>query len=179
MKHIQRFYRRIAVKKDLENKGFSDPDFMTQIMRQKREKMEESKFHIKVKTTLLTIASWAETIISIILVATIVMLIIGLIYFIIERGPTAMIEGDDIRGMLQRFFEVIICVEFVRMLIRHSVVSVIEIILFSIAREMIAEVQSPVETIVLIGALMGLMIIRKYFLLPEDKVKTKTTLDDD
>ncbi len=179
MKHIQRFYRRIAVKKDLENKGFSDPDFMTQIMRQKREKMEESKFHIKVKTTLLTIASWAETIISIILVATIVMLIIGLIYFIIERGSTAMIEGDDIRGMLQRFFEVVICVEFVRMLIRHSVVSVIEIILFSIAREMIAEVQSPVETIVLIGALMGLMVIRKYFLLPEDKVKTKTTLDDD
>ncbi len=178
MKHIRRFCRRIAVKM-IWNEEDPDQALMMQEKHQKRGKMEESKFHIKVKTTLLTIASWAETIISIILVATIIMLITGLIYFIVKQGPAAMIEGEDIRGMLQRFFEVVICVEFVRMLIRHSVVSVVEIILFSIAREMIAEVQSPVETIVLIGALFGLMVIRKYFLLPEDKVKTKTTLDDD
>ena len=135
--------------------------------------MKEKDIQAKVKQVVLKLVGWLETIISIILLVVTVLLTIGMVRYLISGGTVLFFEEENARSLVERFFELVICIEFVRMLSKHSVESVIEIILFSIAREMIAEVQSPVETLILIAALCGLMVIRKYFFIPEDKEKLK------
>lgn len=130
--------------------------------------MKDHNIQTRLKEILLKGIGWIETIISIILVITTVVMTIGLILSLINEGPGMLSENVSVRSILERFFELVICIEFVRMLSKHSVESIIEIILFSIARGMIAEVQSPIETLILIAALLGLMVIRKYFILPDD-----------
>ena len=87
---------------------------------------------------------------------------------ILIHSDGSNIASDASQQMLQYCFEIVIAIEFVRMLSKHSVSSVIEIILFSIARSMIAEHQNPGETVLLIIALLILMVIRKYLLIPGD-----------
>ena len=129
--------------------------------------MNLSQMHQKIKKILLHTVSWFETIISIILIISIVTLILHLMMILIHSDGSN-IAIDASQQMLQYCFEIVIAIEFVRMLSKHSVSSVIEIILFSIARSMIAEHQNPGETVLLIIALLILMVIRKYLLIPGD-----------
>lgn len=129
--------------------------------------MDIHQLHLKTKKLLLQIVSWFETIISILLIVSIVGLIAHLVLSMTQAGGSNFSE-DIAQKMLQYCFEIVIAIEFVRMLSKHSVSSIIEIILFSIARSMIAESQKPIETVLLIVALLLLMVIRKYLLIPGD-----------
>lgn len=129
--------------------------------------MNERNFQITLRKFLTRVISWLETLISLILILTTIALTIHLIINILHYDSSKIGDGT-MSTLLQHCFELIISLEFVRMLTKHSVSSIIEIILLSIARGMIAEHQTPTETVLLIIALLLLMIIRKYFLLPGD-----------
>ena len=129
--------------------------------------MNERNFQTTLRNFLSRIVSWGETLISIILMVTTFVLTVHLVINIFHYDPSKIGEGT-VSTLLIHCFELIIALEFVRMLTKHSVASIIEIILLSIARGMIAEHQTPEETVLLIIALLLLMIIRKYFLLPRD-----------
>lgn len=129
--------------------------------------MNERNFQANLRKFLSRVVSWLETIISLILIITTIALTVYLVMNILHYDPSQIGEGT-MSTLLLHCFELIIALEFVRMLTKHSAASIIEIILFSIARSMIAEHQNPTETVLLIVALLLLMIIRKYFLLPED-----------
>lgn len=129
--------------------------------------MNERNFQTNLRNFLSRTISWIETIISLILIITTIALTVHLTMSILHYDPSQIGEGT-MSTLLLHCFELIIALEFVRMLSKHSAASIIEIILFSIARSMIAEHQNPTETVLLIIALLLLMIIRKYFLLPGD-----------
>lgn len=129
--------------------------------------MNERNFQTTLKMFLSRTISWLETLISLILILTTIALTIHLIINILHYDASSIGEGT-MSTLLLHCFELIISLEFVRMLTKHSAASIIEIILFSIARSMIAEHQSPSETVLLIVALLILMVIRKYFLLSGD-----------
>lgn len=126
----------------------------------------------KMKEIVLKIADWLETIIAILLIITVIALGAKLI-FEMAHTDFAGLGSDTMEQMLEYCFGLVIIIEFVRMLTKHSVGSIIEIILFSIARGMIAEHQNGVETVLLIVALMIAVIIRKYLLLSGDMEESK------
>lgn len=72
-----------------------------------------------------------------------------------------------VQGQLQQFlgyaFNTIIGIEFLKMLIKHSAGSVIEVLLLAIARQLIVEHTTPLENLLAIIAVAILFIIRKYF----------------
>lgn len=129
--------------------------------------MNERNFQTTLRKFLSRVISWLETLISLILILTTIALTIHLIINILHYDSSKIGDGT-MSTLLLHCFELVISLEFVRMLTKHSAASIIEIILFSIARSMIAEHQNPIETVLLIIALLLLMIIRKYFLLPGD-----------
>ena len=85
---------------------------------------------------------------------------------------------------LRSAFNVVIGIEFVKMLAKHSPGSAIEVLLFAIARQMVVEHTSPVENLVSILAILLIFVIRKYLFVPafgahmpgEDTFGTSTLL---
>ena len=67
---------------------------------------------------------------------------------------------------LRSAFNVVIGIEFVKMLAKHSPGSAIEVLLFAIARQMVVEHTSPVENLVSILAILLIFVIRKYLFVP-------------
>ena len=82
--------------------------------------------------------------------------------------PGLLFDGNDveIRGFLERALDIVIGVEFIKMLAKHSPGSVLEVLLYAIARHMIVGHEDAVQNLVSVGAIALIFIIRKYFFVP-------------
>ena len=73
-------------------------------------------------------------------------------------------DSDAVYQFVLNAFNLVICVEFIKMLCRHTASTLVEVLMFAIARQMIAQHTSPVENLLCIFSIAVLFIIRKYFL---------------
>lgn len=82
--------------------------------------------------------------------------------------PGLLFDGNDveIRGFLERALDIVIGVEFIKMLAKHSPGSVLEVLLYAIARHMIVGHEDAVQNLVSVVAIALIFIIRKYFFVP-------------
>lgn len=62
-------------------------------------------------------------------------------------------------------------IEFLRMLSKHTVSSIIEVLLFAIARQLIVEHTNSVENLITIITIAILFGIRKYLLISSEEFK--------
>ena len=67
------------------------------------------------------------------------------------------------RTFLERALDIVIGIEFIKMLAKHSPGSVLEVLLYAIARHMIVGHEDAVQNLVSVGAIALIFIIRKYF----------------
>ena len=110
-------------------------------------------------------ASIIETVISVVVLLA-----------ILVAGARVLLDLQDLviapdveeafTGFLRSAFNVVIGIEFVKMLAKHSPGSAIEVLLFAIARQMVVEHTSPVENLVSILAILLIFVIRKYLFVP-------------
>lgn len=63
-------------------------------------------------------------------------------------------------------FNLVIGVEFIKMLAKHTPGSAIEVLLFAIARQMVVEHMAPVENFITIATIAGIFAIRKFLFVP-------------
>ena len=83
-----------------------------------------------------------------------------------KRQPTLKdaVAGDITAAMPYRAMTNII--EFIKMLAKHSPGSVLEVLLYAIARHMIVGHEDAVQNLVSVVAIALIFIIRKYFFVP-------------
>ena len=113
-------------------------------------------------------AQFLEILVSCILVFAILISIRAV--FLGLSGLNASIgagNADAFGDFLALAFNVVIGIEFLKMLCRHSVRSVMEVLLFAIARQMVVEHTSPLENLMMVGAIAILFLVRKYLFIPE------------
>ena len=67
---------------------------------------------------------------------------------------------------MERALDIVIGIEFIKMLAKHSPGSVLEVLLYAIARHMIVGHEDAVQNLVSVGAIALIFIIRKYFFVP-------------
>ena len=67
---------------------------------------------------------------------------------------------------LRSAFNVVIGIEFLKMLSRHNLSSVVEVLLFAISRQMIIEHTTPMENLLMVAAIAALFLIRKFLFIP-------------
>lgn len=79
---------------------------------------------------------------------------------------------------LEHAFNLVIGIEFIRMLIRHTPGSALEVLLFAIARHMVLDGSSGLELLLGVASIAGIFAIRKYLYVhsfqsedDEDKVR--------
>lgn len=134
--------------------------------------------HTRLQNRLFVTAIWFEYIIAGIM-------IIALCIAVLESamGLKTLFQGIGEPGtfsvFLKTVFDVVIGVEFLKMLCRHDLDSVVEVLLFAVARTLIVEHMSSVDILIGVIAIAVLFIIRKYmFISALDKQDDEVGVDD-
>lgn len=89
------------------------------------------------------------------------------------------LEKDAFQKFLAIIFNVLIGIEFLKMIYKYNVDTVIEVLLFAIARQLIVEHTTVFENCIGIISIAILFLIRKYLFIPLlDKDTNKDTSSD-
>lgn len=110
----------------------------------------------------------ASTLLEIVLSGLVLIGLLLTIIPLIKWMPGLLFDGNDveIRSFLERALDIVIGIEFIKMLAKHSPGSVLEVLLYAIARHMIVGHEDAVQNLVSVGAIALIFIIRKYFFVP-------------
>lgn len=110
---------------------------------------------------LLHVSNYLEIFISILMVIMLTILSIKLLFIVIE--PNSYVDGqDNLTLYLTMALNLAVGVEFVKMLCKHTPETIIEVLLFATARQMIVYYMSAIDTLIGVGAIAGLFATRKY-----------------
>ena len=115
----------------------------------------------KIARMLYRLAQILETLVGAVLVVAICAALFSVME---EAGLLWKSAGNShiFHDFLASAFTVVIGVEFLKMLCRHSMRSVIEVVLFATARKMVVEHVGAMETLLMVIAMAILFLIRKY-----------------
>lgn len=124
-----------------------------------RKKLQEKMFEL---------SYILELIISAIIAIAVVILSVKLC---IEMFNVTIWEnGDDVLvHILDSAMTLAIGVEFIKMLCKHTPATVIEVLLFAIAKQLVVMHTTPLENFVTVVSIAILFAVRKYFFRAEDK----------
>ena len=112
------------------------------------------------------VARYTEIVLSIVILIVIALAGIRLIYGLTETSIMNM-DIDFFTEFLANALSLVVGVEFVKMLCRHSAQTVVEVLMFATARQMVVEHMAPAQTLIGVIAIAILFAIRK-FLMTED-----------
>jgi len=116
------------------------------------------------RNKLTVISAYLEVIASVIIILGIVIMAVGLIKDILDMVGVVFDSQLSSRYeiLISDALKVVIGIEFVKMLIKHTPESVIEVLLFTIARKLIASNSTAVELLIGVVAIAVLFVIRKF-----------------
>ena len=99
------------------------------------------------------------------------LVLIGLLFSIVpllKWMPGLLFDGNDaeIRTFLERALDIVIGIEFIKMLAKHSPGSSLEVLLYAIARHMVVGHESALDNLISVGAIALIFVVRKFFFVP-------------
>ena len=112
------------------------------------------------------VARYTEIVLSIVILIVIALAGIRQIFALTEV-PVMEMDIDFFTTFLANTLSLVVGVEFVKMLCRHSAQTVVEVLMFATARQMVVEHMDPIQTLIGVLAIAILFAIRK-FLMTED-----------
>ena len=118
----------------------------------------------KLNDIIYVISRYTEIVLSIILLIVIILLIFPVLYNFIKI-PILEITLNQFNDFLGNALSLLIGVEFVKMLARHTAENLLEVLMFAIARQMVVEHLKMFETLIGVIALGTIFAIRKYLLM--------------
>ena len=94
-------------------------------------------------------------------------LIIGVIYGCVKLAIDALSFGigtytEYIEILLTTAFNIVIAIEFIRMLVKHSMNTIIEVLIFAIARGLVVGHMETITVLISIVAISLLLVCRKF-----------------
>ena len=75
-------------------------------------------------------------------------------------------NGVEVSIFLQRALDIVIGIEFIKMLAKHSPGSSLEVLLYAIARHMVVGHESALDNLISVGAIALIFVVRKFFFVP-------------
>ena len=118
----------------------------------------------KLNDIIYVISRYTEIVLSIILLIVIILLIFPVLYNFIKI-PILEITLNQFNDFLGNALSLLIGVEFVKMLARHTAENLLEVLMFAIARQMVVEHLNMFERLIGVIALVTIFAIRKYLLM--------------
>ena len=87
---------------------------------------------------------------------------------LLQWMPGLLFDGNDVEVsiFLQRALDIVIGIEFIKMLAKHSPGSSLEVLLYAIARHMVVGHESAMENLLSVSAIALIFIVRRFFFVP-------------
>ena len=140
--------------------------------------MRETEHHYRrerVQAILHEIAFYLELIAALLVVILIVFQTVGLCIDMFS-DVSKLTDSEQFTHFLEMVLNIVVGIEFLKMLCRHNMDAVIEVLLFTMARHLIVNQHSMVEGLLCIVAIAILFLVRKYLFVPKiDKVTETDT----
>lgn len=127
----------------------------------------------KLNEIIYTISRYTEIVLSAVMLLVIITLIIPMIYNFVSI-PLLDITPEQFTQFLGNALTLLIGVEFVKMLAKHTAENLLEVLMFAIARQMVVEHLNMTETLIGVIAIAIIFTIRKYLLLKNSNDKEKS-----
>jgi len=108
------------------------------------------------------VAKAFEIIIALVLLVIVVIKIVEVVFDL--AGLEAVFLTMEFSGILSVTLNLIIGVEFTKMLIKHTPESVVDVLLFAIARQMVVYHERTLDLLIGVLAIAGLFAIKKFLL---------------
>ncbi len=131
----------------------------------------------KVNKVLMNVIHILERIIAVILM---IVVAVAAVYLTIDI-ITGLREGFDeklIKTVLEDSFNIIIVLEFIRVLVKHSMGMVVEVLIFALARRLIVTEQAAIEVALTVVVIAVLLACRKFLFVPDDLKKVENKNHD-
>lgn len=124
----------------------------------------ESRWRTQLRNRIIQASSLLEILLS-------GLVLIGLLLSavpLIKWMPGLLFDGNEveIRIFLERSLDIVIGIEFIKMLAKHSPGSSLEVLLYAIARHLVVGHDSALENLLSVGAIALIFIVRKFFFVP-------------
>lgn len=127
----------------------------------------------KLNEIIYTISRYTEIVLSAVMLLVIITLIIPMIYNFVSI-PLLDITPEQFTQFLGNVLTLLIGVEFVKMLAKHTAENLLEVLMFAIARQMVVEHLNMTETLIGVVAIAVIFTVRKYLLLKNSNDKEKS-----
>ena len=121
-------------------------------------------------------ARYTEIVLSIVII--IVIALSGLRLILTTAGTSVMdMDTSFFTSFLSQALSLVVGVEFVKMLCQHSAQTVVEVLMFATARQMVVEHLGPNETLLGVISIAILFGIRKYLMTDNDDMNSHKNKD--
>lgn len=129
-----------------------------------RSSLNEKKWRTDLRNRIIQASSLLEVLLSGLVLVGPVFSAVPLIRWM----PGLLVDGNDteIRTFLERSLDIVIGIEFIKMLAKHSPGSSLEVLLYAIARHLVVGHDSALENLLSVGAIALIFIVRKFFFVP-------------
>lgn len=127
----------------------------------------------KLNEIIYTVSRYTEIVLSAVMLLVIITLIVPMIYNFVSI-PLLDITPNQFTQFLGNALTLLIGVEFVKMLAKHTAENLLEVLMFAIARQMVVEHLNMTETLIGVIAIGIIFAVRKYLLLNNSDNKEKT-----
>lgn len=117
---------------------------------------------------LVKVAKALEKMIAIIFMATIA---ISLVLCVYEAGSTLISGTFKLEIFTETILTLVVGIEFVRMLILHTPQSVIEVLLYAVARQIVISHEHALDNLIGVLAIAVIFVIQKYLMKNKDEKK--------
>ena len=124
----------------------------------------ESRWRTQLRNRIIQASSLLEILLSGLVLIGLVLSAVPLIKWM----PGLLFDGNEveIRTFLERSLDIVIGIEFIKMLAKHSPGSSLEVLLYAIARHMVIGHESAFENLLSVAAIALIFVVRKFFFVP-------------
>ena len=121
----------------------------------------ESHWRTSLRNRIIQASSLLEVLLSGLVLIGLLLSVVPLIRWM----PGLLFDGNEaeIRTFLERSLDIVIGIEFIKMLAKHSPGSSLEVLLYAIARHLVVGHDSAVENLLSVSAIALIFIVRKFF----------------
>ena len=118
------------------------------------------------------VSRYTEIALSLVILVVIALSGFRLILEVAGTSVTAM-DTEFFTSFLSQALSLVVGVEFVKMLCQHSAQTVVEVLMFATARQMVVEQLGPNETLLGVISIAILFAIRKYLMTDNDDMNSR------
>ena len=122
----------------------------------------------KINTRLVKMMKAVELVIAVLLMIAIAISTLATVCF---GAESLMNQSFQLDAILEKALTLVVGMEFVKMLILHTPESVIEVLLYAVARQIIISHESAMENLVGVLAVALIFVVKKYFLMNAEQKK--------